>query len=312
MEMNEMKRVATLLRPVPDFPKPGILFWDIEPVLRDFEAMNAIMNAFDDYWMLRTVDAVAGFDARGFIFGSLLAAKWNLPFVQIRKKGKLPGKVVTQAYSLEYGEAEIEMIDDGFIAGKRVLLVDDLLATGGTGAAGALLIERLKGIVVGFACVTEIPILGGRGKLMHYPVQSLISVIENTLVTDVEYCVDMLTFDHNSDRKGPILVKRLSEPLGNAMPGGRIDDGESVYAAAKRELVEETGCKAKRISYLETLASLGRDPRGVKVSIVVNVEADTSSLRGEPGKTIPFEADMKNWPPMETFVFGHGEFLSRI
>lgn len=233
-------------------------------------------------------------------------------FEQIRKKGKLPGFTIEEKYDLEYGKgAVLEMLDDGFIAGKRVLLIDDVLATGGTVFAGARLVERLGGTVVGLACVIEIPVMGGRAKLLHYPVQSLISVLENTLVTGVEYCVDIVAFDHRSKFELPILVERLSEPLGIAFPGGHIEY-ESAYAAASRELFEETGCTAIVVEYLETLASLGRDPRGEKVSIVVKVEANTSSLKGEAEKTRPFIPQRGAVPPLETFVLGHNELWLRL
>jgi adenine phosphoribosyltransferase len=301
-----IERVAALLRPVPNFPKEGILFWDIEPVLRDTKAMDAITEAFDHYWIEHDIDVIAGFDARGFIFGSVLAHQIDLPFVQIRKKGKLPGKVVSQAYALEYGEAEVEMIDDGFIAGKRVLLVDDLLATGGTALAGAQLVERLGGVVAGFACVTEIPILGGRGKLMHYPVQSLISIIGDQPEWEVEYCADLYI---EIDEKWLVYINRLSEPFGHAMPGGRIEAGESALTAAAREAGEEIGCPVTNLSYVTTLAQRGRDPRGHKVSIVFQADTTESAFKGENGKTEVVYSPLSQLPPPELFAFDHGPFV---
>ncbi len=319
MEPN-LERVAALLRPIPDFPKPGILFWDIEPVLRDPQAMNLILDSFvgivptlsegrfREY--AHDIDVIAGFDARGFIFGMALATRLELPFVQIRKKGKLPGKTVSQAYALEYGEAEVEMIDDGFIAGKQVLLIDDLLATGGTALAGAQLVERLGGTVAGFACVTEIPILGGRGKLMQYPVQSLISIIGDKPEWDVEYCADLYI---EMDKRWLVYINRLSEPFGHAMPGGRIEAGESALAAAVREVNEETGCVVKNLSYVTTLAQRGRDPRGHKVSIVFRADTTTDewyhSHLGEAGKTEVVCTPLSELPTPELFAFDHGQFV---
>ncbi len=303
---HDLERVGALLRPVPDFPKSGILFWDIEPVLRDPRAMDAIIDAFVDYWIEHDIDVIAGFDARGFIFGSILAHQTNLPFVQIRKKGKLPGKVVSQAYALEYGEAEVEMIDDGFITGKRVLLIDDLLATGGTALAGARLVERLGGIIAGFACVTEIPTLGGRGALANYPVQSLISIIGDRPEWDVEYCADLYI---EMDKKWLVYINRLSEPFGHAMPGGRIEAGESALAAAVREATEEIGCPVDNLSYATTLAQRGRDPRGHKVSIVFHANITMTDFRNEEGKTEVVCTPLSQLPPPESFAFDHGQFV---
>lgn len=304
---NAGERVAALLRPVPDFPKPGILFWDIAPVLRDTHLLHAIEEEVDGFWREYKIDVVAGFDARGFIFGSLLAAKFGVPFEQIRKKGKLPGKTVSVEYNLEYGSAEVEMIDDGFIADKHVLLVDDLLATGGTALAGAQLVEKLGGTVAGFVCITDIPHLGGRARLSKYPAQSLVSIIGDKPEWDVEYCADMLVSTLDNEY---ILVNRLSEPPGYAMPGGRIED-ESAEAAARREMREEVGCELSDLWVIDTLAERGRDPRGHKISIVFGATTNTpkSEFRGEAGKT-EVEARSKNkLPPLANFAFDHGRFV---
>ncbi len=303
---HTLGHVAKLLRPVPDFPKPGILFWDIEPVLRDTQAMPGIISAFVDYWIDTDIDVIAGFDARGFIFGTALALQMGLPFTQIRKKGKLPGATISQTYELEYGTATVEMIDDGFITGKRVLLVDDLLATGGTALAGAMLVERLGGTVAGFACVTEIPTLGGRGRLLAYPVQSLISIIGDQAEWDVEYCVDMYITTPDQQL---VFINRLSEPLGYAMPGGRIERVESVAVAALREATEELNCHIEDLVYLATLAEPGRDPRGHKVSIVVKATTTTSDFEGEQGKTEAVCSSLSDLPPPEQFAFDHGHFV---
>ncbi len=300
-----LQRAAALLRPVPDFPKPGILFWDIAPVLRDPQVFSHLLDLMVQRWKDERIDVIAGFDARGFIFGAALALRMGLPFEQIRKKGKLPGKTIEQSYALEYDKAFVEMIDDGFIAGKNVLLVDDLLATGGTAWAGAELIKRLSGTVAGFACITELPELAGRAQLLDYPIQSLVSVIEGKPYSDVEYCVDMLTFDSKTSEL--LLIERLNEPKGLAMPGGRIEH-ESVRAAAKRELQEETACILKHgyDNFLCVLTKPGRDPRGLKVSYVLMVFCDTSQAYGEVGKTrIVKIAKEDGLPERSRFVLGH-------
>lgn len=302
-----LQRAAALLRPVPDFPKPGILFWDIAPVLRDPEVFSHLLDLMVERWKDERIDVIAGFDARGFIFGAALALRMGLPFEQIRKKGKLPGKTRCQWYVLEYGKAEVEMIDDGFITGKRVLLVDDLLATGGTARAGAELVKEFSGTVAGFACVTELPELAGRAQLLDYPVQSLISVIEGKPYIDVEYCVDMLTFDNKTNEL--MLIERLNEPKGLAMPGGHIER-ESALAATKRELQEETACTFEP-GYCEffcVLTKPGRDPRGLKVSYVQLVFCDTSQARAEAGKTRIVKVNRDDGlPERSRFVLGHAE-----
>ena len=299
------EEVAKLLRPVPDFPKPGILFWDIAPVLREPHVMWGITEEFFQYWKDAKIDVVAGFDARGFIFGPALAARLGASFEQIRKKGKLPGKTQSVSYDLEYGSAEVEMIDDSFIIGKRILLIDDLLATGGTAAAGAQLVEQLGGTVVGFACVTELPELMGRSQLMDYPIQSLVTVIEGNAYHDVEYCVDLLTFDQKTSDL--LLINRLNEPQGLAMPGGRIER-ESLMAAGQRELFEETGSTFQPgfTLFHSVLTNPNRDPRGVKVSYVLLVLADTSNPRAEQGKTeIVKYTRAEGLPDRSLLVLGH-------
>lgn len=307
-----LEKAARLLRPVQDFPKKGILFFDIQPVLRDYRVVHHLIENISALWADDEVDVIAGFDARGFIIGQALALMMGLPFEQIRKKGKLPGKVMDESYKLEYGEATVEMIDDGFIKGKRVLLVDDLLATGGTALAGANLVERLGGTVVGFCAVTEIPHLGGRGKLEKYRVESLISIIDNQPVVGVEYCVDMFTRDFNTGEL--ILVNRIGDELtkGLAMPGGRIER-ESPQVAAFRELEEETGCKARTIKFLGILSGLGRDPRGPKVSVVMGVSTDASQTRNEPGLTEVVKVSPNQpLPAVEKFAFDHGSFVYKV
>ncbi len=156
--------VRSLLRDVPDFPVPGVLFKDVTPVLRDPVAFCAVVEALHAA-MPDDVDAVAGVEARGFILGAPLALLARVGFVPIRKSGKLPAKTLHAGYDLEYGQAEIEVHSDAFAAGDRVVVVDDLLATGGTTAAACDLVERAGAQVVGLLFLLELRALRGRSRL---------------------------------------------------------------------------------------------------------------------------------------------------
>ena len=160
-----MKTVKDLIRTIPDFPKPGIMFRDVTTLFGDARGLRMAVDQLLTPWAGVRIDKVAGLEARGFILGGAVAHQLSTGFVPIRKKGKLPGAVIAQAYALEYGEAVMEMHDDAIQPGERVLVVDDLLATGGTAAAGISLIERLGGQVVGCAFVIDLPELGGRAHL---------------------------------------------------------------------------------------------------------------------------------------------------
>lgn len=305
-----LMRAASLLRPVPDFPKPGILFFDLNPLLRDLEALDHIANLIADYWRPHNIDVVAGFDSRGFLFGPMVAERLGLKdgFTMIRKKGKLPPPVKSVSYGLEYGSDVIEMADDGFIEGKRVLLIDDLLATGGTAGAGVELVKLLGGTTAGFACVSELPEIGGRQKLMHVPVQSLITIMDGKPLVGVEYCVDIFT--RCALTNSLLLINRLGEVPGTALPGGRIEPGESALEAASRELEEETGAVSGDISYVTTLTGIERDPRGPKVSVVVETRAHVGPLKGEVEKTEPFWVNSEGeLPAANAFVFAHGPLV---
>ena len=302
-----LQKAADLLRPVPDFPKQGILFWDIAPVLRDASVVAALVDCIVSRWEGKQIDVVVGFDARGFIFGALVAARLNVAFEQIRKKGKLPGKTQNLEYELEYGSGVQEMIDDGFLSGKRVLLVDDLLATGGTAWCGAKLVEALGGFIVGLSVVTELPELGGRGILAEYRVHSLITAVGDQKVIDAAYCVDMVVHDPKSGEL--VLIKRLSDPIGIALPGGHVED-ESAFDAATRELFEEVGCVPSQIRYCHTLSQLDRDPRGVKISLVMSCVADSLHARGEPEKTEVMKVcSLRDVPKDSDFVLGHARVV---
>jgi adenine phosphoribosyltransferase len=153
------------IRTVPDWPQPGVMFRDITPLLQDPKSLRVLVDLFVIRYMDQRLDLVAGIDARGFILGAIVAYELNLGFVPIRKKGKLPFTTVAESYELEYGSASVELHADACRAGDRVLLIDDLIATGGTMMAGKKLIERLGGIVVEGAAIVDLPELGGSKRL---------------------------------------------------------------------------------------------------------------------------------------------------
>jgi len=160
-----MKTVKDYIRTIPDFPHEGILFRDVTTLFSDTRGFRIAVDQLLHPYAGTEIDCVAGLEARGFILGGAIAHQLSVGFVPIRKKGKLPGATIEQAYQLEYGEAVMEVHDDAFEPGQKVLLVDDLLATGGTAEAGIRLIERLGAQVVGCAFVIDLPDLGGRKRL---------------------------------------------------------------------------------------------------------------------------------------------------
>ena len=168
-------RLNTTIRDVPDFPKPGILFKDITPVLADPRLLRDITLHLAETFRGAGVDAVVGMESRGFIFGSLLAVELGAAFAPARKPGKLPFRTIRESYALEYGEATLEMHEDAIRPGQRVLIVDDLIATGGTALATANLVRRLGGHVVSYAFVIELGFLDGRNVLAPDPVHSVVS-----------------------------------------------------------------------------------------------------------------------------------------
>jgi adenine phosphoribosyltransferase len=163
-----------LIRDVPDFPKPGIVFRDITPLLGHPEGFRATINRFLGRFADLTVDKVAGIESRGFLFGPVLAYQLGAGFVPIRKPRKLPSGTIREEYDLEYGTDAVEMHVDAILPGEKVLVVDDLIATGGTALAAARLAERCGGKVLGFGFIVELDALGGRAKLDGYQVSSLI------------------------------------------------------------------------------------------------------------------------------------------
>jgi adenine phosphoribosyltransferase len=162
---DDLLRLKAAIRDVPDFPKPGIIFKDITPVLGSAELFRMSVDAFVEASRALNVDKVVGIDARGFVFGAAVAYELGLGFVPIRKKGKLPYQCESAAYSLEYGEAVVEMHIDALHSGEKVVLIDDLLATGGTAAAAAKLIEQVGAQLVEIQFLIELEFLGGRKNL---------------------------------------------------------------------------------------------------------------------------------------------------
>jgi len=164
--MNDLQaRIKAAIRDVPDFPKDGILFKDISTLLLQPDLANDILDALVSRFEHDDIDAIAGIESRGFLFGNALALRLNKPFVLIRKAGKLPAHKITQQYELEYGMAAIEMHSDAITAGQRVLIHDDLLATGGSAEAAAKLIQQAGGVVAGFSMLVELGFLQGAPRL---------------------------------------------------------------------------------------------------------------------------------------------------
>jgi adenine phosphoribosyltransferase len=163
------------IRNVPDFPKAGIQFKDITPVLADARLFAGSIDLLTEQFAPGSVDAVIGIDARGFIFAAAAATKLKAGFVPVRKKGKLPYETIEQDYALEYGHATVAMHIDALKPGARVLLIDDLLATGGTSAAAVALVEKLGGKILEASFLIELKFLNGREKLQNYPIRSIVA-----------------------------------------------------------------------------------------------------------------------------------------
>lgn len=176
--MQLADRIKSLIRDVPDFPKPGIIFKDITPLLEQPQLSRDIVKEIAKQFVGQKIDAIAAIEARGFLFGMLIAEELQIPFIPVRKEGKLPYRKIAQSYALEYGTASMEMHEDAIEPGWCVLIHDDLLATGGTAGAAGKLVEKLKGVVVGFSFLINLSFLSGEKKLMkefscqpHYLIQ---------------------------------------------------------------------------------------------------------------------------------------------
>ncbi|MFQ5940195.1 MAG: adenine phosphoribosyltransferase [Nitrososphaerales archaeon] len=166
--------LENIIRSFPDFPKKGILFRDITPILRDTMAMQYVINQFYEHYKNAKIDLIAGIESRGFIFACALGLKFNKGIIMIRKQGRLPGKTLSLAYNIEYGSAAMEIQQDAISRGQNVLIVDDLIATGGTARASAALITELGGNIAGFAFVIELVGLKGRDLLKGSEIYSLV------------------------------------------------------------------------------------------------------------------------------------------
>jgi adenine phosphoribosyltransferase len=170
----EVDRLKKMIREVPDFPKKGILFYDITTLLKDKTGLATLIDKLSEHYISEDVDLVLGMEARGFIFAPALAYRLNAGFVPVRKPGKLPAECVRYDYTLEYGTNTLEVHKDAIQKGQRVLIVDDLLATGGTAEATAKLAESLGARIAGLGFVVELTFLNGRDKLKNYDVMSLL------------------------------------------------------------------------------------------------------------------------------------------
>jgi adenine phosphoribosyltransferase len=166
--MTLEQRLKSTIRDVPDFPKEGIIFKDISTIMLDPVLSSDVLEHLANEYRGKGIEAVAGIESRGFLFGFPLAMKLGVPFILIRKEGKLPYKKISYAYELEYGRATIEMHTDALTAGQKVLIHDDLLATGGSAEAAAMLIKKCGGTVVGFSFLVSLDFLGGEEKLKQH------------------------------------------------------------------------------------------------------------------------------------------------
>lgn len=295
MKQLQLSDLPGLFTPVMDFPIPGIQFWNVNDLTAMPGALTLVTNELVAHcrkleaYYGQPIDYIAGFDARGFIFAPLIAERLGIGFLQIRKKGKLPAPTIEFSYTKEYSDPnappEVLEMNDTDLAGKLIVLVDDLLATGGTAEAGCKLVEMQGGIVAGFLAITDLPALGGRIKLHRYHCHTLLTEIDGKLCTGVRYCVDGVIFDE--DTGDLMLITRLSTPVGLAMIGGGIELGESPLDTLLRETFEEAGCQIdpKNATPVLVLVGANRDPRGNQVSIVYRVHVSTRGARGETNKT---------------------------
>ena len=166
--MNIEELLKQSIRDVPDFPKPGIVFKDITPIMMNPELSNAVLDHLVEVYQGQPIEAIAGIESRGFLFGYPLAMRLGIPFILIRKKGKLPYEKISHDYTLEYGVSTIEMHTDAVKKGQRILIHDDLLATGGSASAAASMIANSGGIVHGFNFLVELSFLDGNKKLAQF------------------------------------------------------------------------------------------------------------------------------------------------
>jgi len=167
--------IKSLIRDIPDFTKPGIIYRDITTLLQNSEGLNYVIDHFSELFLDQKIDYVIGIESRGFIFGAPIAYKLGAGFVPVRKAGKLPAEIHSIEYELEYGSDTLEIHQDAIQSESRILIVDDLIATGGTAAATAELINKLGCELIGFAFIIELLALEGRSKLSYAPIQSMVT-----------------------------------------------------------------------------------------------------------------------------------------
>ncbi len=172
--MSEKEKLNKFIRDIPNFPKPGIVFKDITPLLADFQAFKLAIGSLSEKYSGQKIDKIVSMESRGFIFGSAVALKLGCGFVPVRKKGKLPYKTIKEEYELEYGTDTLEIHEDAIQKGENILIVDDVLATGGTAKAVCRLVEKVGGKVAGLAFLIELSFLNPREKLPEYDVFSLL------------------------------------------------------------------------------------------------------------------------------------------
>ena len=170
-----MKDLKDYVRTIPDFPEKGVMFRDITSVLQDSEGLKLAINKMQEKIEKLEFDVVVGAESRGFLFGMPIAYNLNKSFVPVRKKGKLPGETISESYDLEYGSATLEIHKDAIKPGQKVVIIDDLIATGGTLEAIVKLVERLGGKVSRICCLIDLPELGGKDKLKNYEVDTIIA-----------------------------------------------------------------------------------------------------------------------------------------
>jgi adenine phosphoribosyltransferase len=174
MDSDSLEKLRAAVRDIPDFPKPGIIFKDITPILGNGKLFRTAIEAFLENCRGKQIDKIVGIDARGFLFGSAVAYDLGVGFVPLRKKGRLPYKTESAKYSLEYGEAEMELHVDAIERGEKIVLIDDLLATGGTSASAVALIQKVGGVLLEAQFLIELEFLHGRKKLESTPVVSFL------------------------------------------------------------------------------------------------------------------------------------------
>ncbi|MBU4332775.1 S-methyl-5'-thioadenosine phosphorylase [Patescibacteria group bacterium] len=263
------------IRKIPNWPKPGVLFYDVTTLFEDREAFRYVVDEMCKPYLYTRVDKIVGIDARGFLLASSMAYKLGAGVSIVRKKGKLPYKTIARDYSLEYGEGTVEMHEDTIKPGERVIIVDDLVATGGTMKATCELVEQLGGVIVGVSWLVDLPFLHGSEKLVNYQCHYLIKyeseeIDKKTTLQQVqggekqesketseqvfpEPCVGAFIFD---EREKLFLMKSHKWNNQYMIPGGHVELGESMKQALAREVKEETGMDLDFIKFLLHLEAI--------------------------------------------------------